>query len=152
MDIDSFYIHLSSSNMTIIVWVLLHLVHDCMMWTYVAHILSLFEWLNCYQCQTHIRGHWYLVLLWQNCNLIYRNAWKMYFCMLDVLVLLVSKCKFALNGLLHWFLFAQMAIYSDVFFLSARQESKADALELNLSCPHGMGERGMGLACGQVRL
>ncbi|NP_998058.1 dihydropyrimidine dehydrogenase [NADP(+)] [Danio rerio] len=29
------------------------------------------------------------------------------------------------------------------------QESQADALELNLSCPHGMGERGMGLACGQ---
>lgn len=27
----------------------------------------------------------------------------------------------------------------------------ADALELNLSCPHGMGERGMGLACGQVK-
>lgn len=26
----------------------------------------------------------------------------------------------------------------------------SDALELNLSCPHGMGERGMGLACGQV--
>ena len=26
----------------------------------------------------------------------------------------------------------------------------ADAIELNLSCPHGMGERGMGLACGQV--
>jgi len=25
----------------------------------------------------------------------------------------------------------------------------AEALELNLSCPHGMGERGMGLACGQ---
>ncbi|XP_076169553.1 dihydropyrimidine dehydrogenase su(r) isoform X2 [Ptiloglossa arizonensis] len=25
----------------------------------------------------------------------------------------------------------------------------ADALELNLSCPHGMGEAGMGLACGQ---
>lgn len=25
----------------------------------------------------------------------------------------------------------------------------ADAIELNLSCPHGMGERGMGLACGQ---
>eukprot|EP00698_Gefionella_okellyi_P015562 TRINITY_DN4394_c0_g2_i1.p1 TRINITY_DN4394_c0_g2~~TRINITY_DN4394_c0_g2_i1.p1 ORF type:complete len:1025 (+),score=213.34 TRINITY_DN4394_c0_g2_i1:328-3402(+) len=24
-----------------------------------------------------------------------------------------------------------------------------EALELNLSCPHGMGERGMGLACGQ---
>lgn len=25
----------------------------------------------------------------------------------------------------------------------------ADAIELNLSCPHGMGESGMGLACGQ---
>eukprot|EP01134_Creolimax_fragrantissima_P000723 CFRG0723T1 len=25
----------------------------------------------------------------------------------------------------------------------------ADMLELNLSCPHGMGEKGMGLACGQ---
>uniref|UniRef100_A0A671MFC4 Dihydropyrimidine dehydrogenase [NADP(+)] n=1 Tax=Sinocyclocheilus anshuiensis TaxID=1608454 RepID=A0A671MFC4_9TELE len=29
------------------------------------------------------------------------------------------------------------------------EESGADALELNLSCPHGMGERGMGLACSQ---
>ncbi|XP_077981130.1 dihydropyrimidine dehydrogenase [NADP(+)]-like [Glandiceps talaboti] len=29
------------------------------------------------------------------------------------------------------------------------EESNADALELNLSCPHGMGEKGMGLACGQ---
>lgn len=29
-------------------------------------------------------------------------------------------------------------------------EAGADALELNLSCPHGMGESGMGLACGQV--
>lgn len=29
------------------------------------------------------------------------------------------------------------------------ESSGADALELNLSCPHGMGERGMGLACGQ---
>lgn len=26
----------------------------------------------------------------------------------------------------------------------------ADMLELNLSCPHGVGESGMGLACGQV--
>jgi len=26
----------------------------------------------------------------------------------------------------------------------------SDGLELNLSCPHGMGESGMGLACGQV--
>lgn len=34
--------------------------------------------------------------------------------------------------------------------LAARSEAAgADALELNLSCPHGMGERGMGLACGQ---
>ena len=32
----------------------------------------------------------------------------------------------------------------------AAEEAGADALELNLSCPHGMGERGMGLACGQV--
>eukprot|EP00731_Ephydatia_muelleri_P018077 Em0011g117a len=29
------------------------------------------------------------------------------------------------------------------------ERAGADALELNLSCPHGMGERGMGLACGQ---
>lgn len=37
-----------------------------------------------------------------------------------------------------WVLLAKMA-----------EESGADALELNLSCPHGMGEKGMGLACGQ---
>ncbi|VDL69277.1 unnamed protein product [Nippostrongylus brasiliensis] len=29
------------------------------------------------------------------------------------------------------------------------EEAGADILELNLSCPHGMGEKGMGLACGQ---
>jgi dihydropyrimidine dehydrogenase (NADP+) len=29
------------------------------------------------------------------------------------------------------------------------ENAGADALELNLSCPHGMGEKGMGLACGQ---
>lgn len=29
------------------------------------------------------------------------------------------------------------------------EKSGADIIELNLSCPHGMGERGMGLACGQ---
>ncbi|XP_050301908.1 dihydropyrimidine dehydrogenase [NADP(+)] [Anthonomus grandis grandis] len=29
------------------------------------------------------------------------------------------------------------------------EESGADMLELNLSCPHGVGESGMGLACGQ---
>lgn len=30
------------------------------------------------------------------------------------------------------------------------EECGSDMLELNLSCPHGMGESGMGLACGQV--
>ena len=41
---------------------------------------------------------------------------------------------------------------SDWKELSKQAEaSGADALELNLSCPHGMGERGMGLACGQVQ-
>lgn len=35
--------------------------------------------------------------------------------------------------------------------LAQRAEAAgAHALELNLSCPHGMGESGMGLACGQV--
>jgi len=29
------------------------------------------------------------------------------------------------------------------------EDAGADMLELNLSCPHGMGERGMGMACGQ---
>ena len=29
------------------------------------------------------------------------------------------------------------------------EQAGSDALELNLSCPHGMGESGMGLACGQ---
>lgn len=45
-----------------------------------------------------------------------------------------------------------MCSYSkeDWFLLAKKAESAgADALELNLSCPHGMGERGMGLACGQ---
>uniref|UniRef100_A0A8C1YI30 Dihydropyrimidine dehydrogenase [NADP(+)] n=1 Tax=Cyprinus carpio TaxID=7962 RepID=A0A8C1YI30_CYPCA len=37
----------------------------------------------------------------------------------------------------------------NVSSLSAHDYVNADALELNLSCPHGMGERGMGLACGQ---
>eukprot|EP00118_Oscarella_pearsei_P000664 m.5504 g.5504 ORF g.5504 m.5504 type:complete len:1023 (+) comp13357_c0_seq1:58-3126(+) len=37
-----------------------------------------------------------------------------------------------------WTILAQMS-----------EKAGADALELNLSCPHGMGERGMGLACGQ---
>lgn len=36
------------------------------------------------------------------------------------------------------------------FSLSERcEKAGADALELNLSCPHGVGEKGMGLACGQ---
>jgi dihydropyrimidine dehydrogenase (NADP+) len=37
-----------------------------------------------------------------------------------------------------WTALAQMA-----------ERAGGDALELNLSCPHGMGEKGMGLACGQ---
>ena len=42
---------------------------------------------------------------------------------------------------------------SDWTELAQRAEAAgADALELNLSCPHGMGESGMGLACGQVRI
>ena len=38
----------------------------------------------------------------------------------------------------------QMCILVIIF-----QKAGADAIELNLSCPHGMGERGMGMACGQ---
>lgn len=30
------------------------------------------------------------------------------------------------------------------------EKAGAQALELNLSCPHGMSERGLGLACGQI--
>ncbi|XP_045463180.1 dihydropyrimidine dehydrogenase [NADP(+)] [Harmonia axyridis] len=41
-------------------------------------------------------------------------------------------------------------VEEDWFALSTRcEKAGADALELNLSCPHGVGERGMGLACGQ---
>ncbi|XP_044748959.1 dihydropyrimidine dehydrogenase [NADP(+)] [Coccinella septempunctata] len=41
-------------------------------------------------------------------------------------------------------------VKEDWFALSSRcEKAGADALELNLSCPHGVGERGMGLACGQ---
>ena len=36
-----------------------------------------------------------------------------------------------------------------IAFGQAQIDAGADALELNLSCPHGMGEKGMGLACGQ---
>lgn len=43
--------------------------------------------------------------------------------------------------------------HEDWITLSQKAESAgADALELNLSCPHGMGESGMGLACGQVMI
>ncbi|VDM04066.1 unnamed protein product [Schistocephalus solidus] len=44
-------------------------------------------------------------------------------------------CKFDEND---WSHLAEMAL-----------QARPDALELNLSCPHGMGERGMGMACGQ---
>lgn len=46
-----------------------------------------------------------------------------------------------------------MCVYdkNDWFELATKAEKAgAHALELNLSCPHGMGESGMGLACGQV--
>lgn len=44
-------------------------------------------------------------------------------------------CSFVEND---WIELSQMA-----------EAAGSDALELNLSCPHGMGESGMGLACGQ---
>nr|XP_037288557.1 dihydropyrimidine dehydrogenase [NADP(+)]-like isoform X3 [Rhipicephalus microplus] len=45
-----------------------------------------------------------------------------------------------------------MCTYNEKDWTELAQQAEragADALELNLSCPHGMGERGMGLACGQ---
>ncbi|XP_050717874.1 dihydropyrimidine dehydrogenase [NADP(+)]-like [Eriocheir sinensis] len=45
-----------------------------------------------------------------------------------------------------------MCSYNEEDWMELARRAEAagsDALELNLSCPHGMGERGMGLACGQ---
>ena len=42
-----------------------------------------------------------------------------------------------------------MSILNDFIITTFPVQAGSDALELNLSCPHGMGERGMGLACGQ---
>ncbi|XP_050345851.1 dihydropyrimidine dehydrogenase [NADP(+)] [Nymphalis io] len=45
-----------------------------------------------------------------------------------------------------------MCSYNEADWIELSQKAEAsgaDALELNLSCPHGMGESGMGLACGQ---
>lgn len=45
-----------------------------------------------------------------------------------------------------------MCTYNEADWVEMATKSEAcgaDALELNLSCPHGMGESGMGLACGQ---
>ncbi|XP_012284888.1 dihydropyrimidine dehydrogenase [NADP(+)] [Orussus abietinus] len=45
-----------------------------------------------------------------------------------------------------------MCAYSQEDWVELAQSAEsagADALELNMSCPHGMGESGMGLACGQ---
>ncbi|KZC14706.1 Dihydropyrimidine dehydrogenase [NADP(+)], partial [Dufourea novaeangliae] len=45
-----------------------------------------------------------------------------------------------------------MCTYNKADWTGLAQKAEAagsDALELNLSCPHGMGESGMGLACGQ---
>ncbi|XP_022645560.1 dihydropyrimidine dehydrogenase [NADP(+)]-like isoform X2 [Varroa destructor] len=52
----------------------------------------------------------------------------------------------------HVIIASIMCSYSEhdwVELAKMAEASGADALELNLSCPHGMGERGMGLACGQ---
>ncbi|XP_057356436.1 dihydropyrimidine dehydrogenase [NADP(+)] isoform X3 [Manis pentadactyla] len=54
---------------------------------------------------------------------------------LDKIVIASIMCSYNRND---WMELSKMA-----------EASGADALELNLSCPHGMGERGMGLACGQ---
>lgn len=53
----------------------------------------------------------------------------------DRVIIASIMCSFVKED---WQLLAKMA-----------EEAGSDALELNLSCPHGMGERGMGLACGQ---
>ncbi|KAK3092130.1 hypothetical protein FSP39_025414, partial [Pinctada imbricata] len=53
----------------------------------------------------------------------------------DNIVIASIMCSYSKED---WTELAQMA-----------EKAGADALELNLSCPHGMGERGMGLACGQ---
>ncbi|XP_032675944.1 dihydropyrimidine dehydrogenase [NADP(+)] [Odontomachus brunneus] len=45
-----------------------------------------------------------------------------------------------------------MCTYNRADWIELAKKAEAadsDALELNLSCPHGMGESGMGLACGQ---
>jgi len=45
-----------------------------------------------------------------------------------------------------------MATYNEADWTELAQmveKAGADALEINVSCPHGMGERGMGLACGR---
>jgi len=46
-----------------------------------------------------------------------------------------------------------MCTYNRADWMELARKAEAagsDGLELNLSCPHGMGESGMGLACGQV--
>ncbi|XP_019632535.1 PREDICTED: dihydropyrimidine dehydrogenase [NADP(+)]-like [Branchiostoma belcheri] len=53
----------------------------------------------------------------------------------DKIVIASIMCSYNKDD---WIELAQMA-----------EKAGSDALELNLSCPHGMGERGMGLACGQ---
>ncbi|XP_025414700.1 dihydropyrimidine dehydrogenase [NADP(+)] isoform X2 [Sipha flava] len=52
----------------------------------------------------------------------------------------------------HILIASIMCAYSESDWTSLAKlacDAGADALELNLSCPHGMGESGMGLACGQ---
>lgn len=48
-----------------------------------------------------------------------------------------------------------MCTYNRADWVELARKAEAagsDGLELNVSCPHGMGESGMGLACGQVCL
>ena len=74
----------------------------------------------------------------------------LYVC-LWVYVCMYIYCTLVLGNTIDTIL---LLLYTHVLYilcvrLYCVQDAGADALELNLSCPHGMGERGMGLACGQ---
>ena len=43
-------------------------------------------------------------------------------------------------------------LFKKFFCVHLIKDAGSDGLELNLSCPHGMGEIGMGLACGTVSI
>lgn len=72
---------------------------------------------------------------------------------MDLLRKIALKCTH--NFRLQVVIASIMCSYNEADWIQLSQmaeESGADALELNLSCPHGMGESGMGLACGQVNI